>query len=264
MIPRLLTYFRPLYLGCEIISLHQRPVSPTMDTPLINAVECRFCSRKFASKSTYGRHLDSKRADALHPAEEVDALRKNVVRRGEPRVVDPTKQERDRLAKQEAARSYNLKVDVKERNKKRRKDRDVRIKSNLDAYACFLSKLAKGNVKEPTTFLEMVAVYLPMSNWPKFGDFPAESELQKVLAVLVGRSAAESVFPAWADWKNFDGDKVKMWQETSDKVLREALGETSVHEIVNCEAMVKEKCKVGVESYSQGDIFELLMSGDER
>lgn len=234
-----------------------------MDKSQTNTVDCRFCSRQFASKSTYGRHLDSKRADALHPADEVDALRKNVVRRGDVRVVDPTKQNEDRLAKKKAARIYNLKVDVKERNKRRRKERDVRIKATLDAYARYTSKLAEGKVEEPKTFLEMVAVYLPVNSWPKLGDFPGESELQKVLAVLVGKSSADGVFVAWDEWKRDEGDKAKMWQEVSDKVLRQALGETSLHEIVHGEDLVKEMGKEGVESYSQGDIFELLMSGDE-
>lgn len=232
-----------------------------MDTTPCKSVECPFCRKKFASKSTYGRHLDSKRADSLHPAEEVDALRKNVVRRGE-RGSDEVRQEKQKIAKQKASRAYNLKDDVKERNKRRRKERDVRIKASLKAYAWYTSKLAKSEMKEPVTFLEMVAVYLPVSQWPKPGEYPGESELQKLLATLVGKSSADGVFGAWDAWKRSEGDKEKKWRDTSNKMLQETLQNTSLWEIVRCQQLINEKCKEGVENL-QGGFLDMLMSGEE-
>lgn len=231
-----------------------------MDNLDTQTIKCQFCEKSFASKSTYGRHLDSKRADPLHPDSEVDAIRKNVVRRGENRQVSSDRQLVSKTTRQKVSRTYNSKQEVKEKNKRRRKERDVGIKAMLHAHNWYLSKLASGRIDEPKTFIEMVALYIVPLKWPDLGKFPGEAEFQKLLATLVGKLAPHRVFASWEEWKKYDGDKLGKWQHVSDKALRHALGESSLYEIVNCVDLVAKKQQENYDEYSQSDLYNMLVS----
>lgn len=234
-----------------------------MDTQSLTRIECPFCKKAFASKSTYGRHLDLKRADKLHPAEEVDNLRKNVVRRGENRPQSVDRAIAHKNARLKASRTYNAKEDVRERNKRRRKDRDTSIKASLRASSWYLEKLGKGRLPESRGFVGMVLAYLPPLKWPEFGEFPGETEFQRVLASLGGFLAGEDVFAAWQEWKTEKGDKQHLWQKEAYLALRQALLDTSLHQIVCGRDVVKTKQEELYQEYSESDILGMIISDEE-
>lgn len=232
-----------------------------METTESPAFECRFCRKVFASKSTYGRHLDLKRADALHPAPEVDAIRGAVVRRGENRQLDETRLAQLKKGRQRASRAYNAKEDVRERNKQRRKQRDTRISASVRANEWFLTKLSGGEIGGCKTFTQMVAVHLPPTEWPEEG-VPGETQLQKLLATQLGENP-DQVFAAWNKWKSADGDKLAIWQQDSRNAAIGALKGTSVFELVNCRQVVEAKRREVYDQLSQPDLFDMIVTDSE-
>lgn len=225
-------------------------------------IECQFCKKTFASKSTYGRHLDSKRQDPLHPASEVDLIRKNVVRRGENSKLDPLRQLRAKSARKKASSIYNSKPDVKERNKRRRRERDVGIKAKLHAHTWYLGKLSYEKQIAAKTFLEMVALYLPPENWPAHGEIPGETEFLKIVGLVSGEVSG-ALFAAWDQWKKYEGNREEKWRQESMKIMREVLGSTSLHEIGNCCQLVEKKLRELNDEYSNSDVLHMLVSESE-
>ncbi|GEQ72794.1 hypothetical protein JCM33374_g6482 [Metschnikowia sp. JCM 33374] len=131
---------------------------------------CGFCGRNFSRKGTYGRHLDSKKGDIRHPADRIEELRGAVVRRA-VRGAGPTtakaamqkvaKTKSNQKTKSEISKKYNSKDAVKEKNKARRKERDLRIKAQLQASEWYVGTLtpqpprghqkARGYTKDPSS-----------------------------------------------------------------------------------------------------------------
>ncbi|OBA22099.1 hypothetical protein METBIDRAFT_146331 [Metschnikowia bicuspidata var. bicuspidata NRRL YB-4993] len=110
---------------------------------------CHFCGRAFSRKGTYGRHLDSKKGDAQHPAGQVEALRSGVVRRAARRAGEPVADEKAGRApkkvkrqKSQIAKVYNSKTAVKEKNRARRRARDLRLKAQLQAHEWYIGMLS--------------------------------------------------------------------------------------------------------------------------
>lgn len=227
----------------------------------MDSIECRFCRKSFKSKSTLGRHLDLKKADELHPAEEVDAIRGNVVRRGENRHLDKEKQQHTRLLRQKASRAYNSKDSVKERNRARRKLRDARISAAAQANKWYLDRLSKGKQTEAKTFPQLCAVYLAPLEWL---EVPGETQLQKLLAKLGDKP--DSVFGAWNEWKSQENQREVWVQESRDAMMR-TLNETSCYDIKNCVSAVEKRQGELYDKLSQPELYDMIaedgLSGSE-
>lgn len=214
--------------------------------------ECRFCRKKFKSKSTLGRHLDLKKADELHPAEEVDAIRGSVVRRGENKQIDEEKQNHSRLLRQKASRAYNSKDSVKERNRVRRKLRDARISAAAQANKWYLDRLSKGKLTEARTFPQLCAVYLAPLEWL---EVPGEAQLQKLLAKLGDKP--DFVFGAWNEWKS-QGNQREIWLQESRDAMMKTLNEMSCHELRNCISVVEKKQGELYDKLSHPELYDMI------
>ncbi|KGK36972.1 hypothetical protein BOH78_0995 [Pichia kudriavzevii] len=59
---------------------HYTKLSASSDSKKV----CKFCGKTFQQTGSLGRHLDHQKGNELHPAEEVEKIRGNVARRGNP------------------------------------------------------------------------------------------------------------------------------------------------------------------------------------
>lgn len=136
---------------------HQSP-----SEPVIKEIRCRetcqFCGHVFTHPGSLGRHLDLKRGTRLHPADQIDLIRKNVKRRGD--VVEV----KARRAKR--ARMYNSREDVRERSRLRRKRRDREEKARIKAKEAFIESIGKPTLPPHPSFAYLVLFFLPPSQWP--------------------------------------------------------------------------------------------------
>lgn len=217
-------------------------------------MECRFCGNHFKTKSTYGRHLDSKKGDSQHPANEVEVIRKDVVRRGEKR--PPTEESKARRLK--ASKTYNDKDSVKEKNKLRRKNRDEQIKAKLQAAEWYLHKISGSTYSQvPKLFPYLVASHVSLDQWPEYDEVPGRAEFNHLLAKL---KEVDEIYESYRDWKQKDEDARKReWHSEAWRALKEM--KTSLWELRNAPSLVEEKQKEIYESY--GDVFQLLVDSDE-
>lgn len=222
-------------------------------------IKCVFCDRSFSTKGTYGRHLDLKRGDALHPDADVEQLRKGVVRRGE-KDNEPKVKKR----KSEVSKRYNSKVDVKERNKLRRKERDLRIKARLNACEWYFDHI-EPPVLELTSFAYAVATQVPSSLWPETG-VPLEREFNLTVGRLTALDTAKSdvLFNLYAQWKKLLAEEQKaQWAAESARALRTHLGGRSLYELANAKAIVDKKQQELYEEYTLSEMFDMIASDSE-
>lgn len=201
--------------------------------------DCVFCTKKFSSKSTLGRHLDSKKGDSVHPEDEVQRVRGNVVRRGDKKDVQELEARRSKVSKK-----YNSKLDVKEKNKFRRKLRDQRIKARLRATDWYLAKLSRSQNAKIDTFPAMVAAHLPPNQWPGVDDIPGQEQLNHLLGrveevqiIDLGR-----LYSLFEDWGRLSAeDQRKIWMREVWLALQGHLGGNSLWEISEAKGLVERK-----------------------
>lgn len=279
---------------------------------------CGFCGRQFSRKGTYGRHLDSKKGDSSHPAHEVEALRASVVRRGQkreevalekksgPEKLDiglmPKNPGKVKKSKNEVSRMYNSKESVKEKNKLRRKERDLRIKARLGACDWYISTLTKGVAQDKSVAQNMdqkveekkeenhkndaeidgakyafiVASHVPPSQWPILGEFPGENQFTTVVGKLTaqanlsspalshGASVMEQLFTWHAHWQALTPTrKLALWQIESDRALRCHVNGASLHHISGASKIMEEKLRQLYDQFLAGDVFGMIFTDSE-
>lgn len=205
-------------------------------------VFCTFCNKPFGSKLTLGRHLDSRIGDLQHPEEDIRRLRSNVIRRGEKRDVTKLKTRR-----QQVSRDYNNKLEVREKNKLRRKKRDQRIGARLKATDWYLAKFQPpggANLPEDVSFPGMVATHLLPSQWPPDKEVPGQKQMDHLLGRIdeVLNVDLNRLYKVFSDWKCLDVNELReQWANEVWLAVRKHLGETSLGEVSGAWRLVEQK-----------------------
>lgn len=213
--------------------------------------QCPFCGKQFAYLGTYGRHLDSRKGDELHPTEKVAEIRLNVVRRGgentegdvpvtlesvEAMVEKALKYKEKRKV---SSKAYNEKAPVRERNKLRRKQRDEHIKAKMETLDWVLGHFSA--VTTPQTFAGMVCLLLPPAKWPL--GTPDEETFDLLLDTLSNNPDNEtlgrlhSTFNVWE--RQSAAEQRQAWGHELRKCLGEIIGNRTLYEIL-CIPMTAE------------------------
>lgn len=182
--------------------------------------------------------MDSRKGDSEHPEEEVLRLRANVVRRGEKRDVSELEARR-----QQVSRAYNRKLDVKEKNKLRRKKRDQRISSRLKATEWYLAKLGPKH-GEGSSFPAIVATHLPPNQWPQGTDVPGQEQLDYLLGRVDDVQSVDlnRLYGMFSEWKFLSEEELRhQWYQEVWLAMRQHLGGTSLAEISGARELVDRK-----------------------
>lgn len=226
-----------------------------------NAHKCQFCGKEFKFRGSYGRHLDSKKGDELHPAEEIEKVRSNVIRRGDKRST-PENTDESRKKRKEASKAYNDKDSVRAKNIARRKSRDQRIKARLQACDWFLDSISGPQPTPNSSFPYLVATRLGASHWPSFGTAPDGKVFNMLLGQLEGGDL-DTLYEAYKEWNlKSESQKLEAWHTELWSAMKEHLQGTSLWQLRNARALVDEKQKEIYDRLGE-DVFELLVSGSE-
>ena len=274
----------------------------------ISTYICEFCEKQFSRKGTYGRHLDTKKGDPKHPLEAVAALRSGVVRRAysagakaasDEYRVDKSKQtpqkDAQKKTKSEISRLYNSKETVKEKNRTRRKQRDLRLKAQLMASEWYLALIAQQGQGQnqasaethldntvppnPNTEAETcadkyafaLASHVPLAMWPKNDEYPTD-DLLTVLIKKITETPSEclrgatldQVFVWHAHWAKLGPDQKKAhWNRNADLALRTYLQDTSLIQVGQGLEFVRAKQRQIYEQLVQGDMLDMIFSESE-
>ncbi|ODQ65883.1 hypothetical protein NADFUDRAFT_51162 [Nadsonia fulvescens var. elongata DSM 6958] len=192
---------------------------------------CQFCGKIFSHPGSLGRHLDMKRGSRLHPAEQVDLIRGDVKRRGD--VVEI----RARRAKR--AKVYNARLDVKERARLRRKQKDRHYKASVEANKKFIGRLGMPSLPTHPTFAYMVLYFLPPNQWPH--DPPTAqtySDLELSLGNLNNADMYQRYYEflnvAFETWQQISKQQRQdIWLREIRRAAEESLGNLSLFELAS-------------------------------
>lgn len=223
--------------------------------------KCSFCDKEYASKSSLGRHLDTKKDDDLHPLDDIDALRHKVVRRGDDHL--PEEHIRKRRA---VLAKYNAKEDVKEKNKLRRRERDIRIKARLEALSWFIDKLNKTSAAsiqhDYSNFPLSVAYLLPPVDWPD--KYPGQPEFNELLN-KVRTDQSERLLKSYNDWeRRSEEEKLAAWAQQVSHAVRASLGSMSLKELHDAVETVESKTRSLFDTYLRAEMMGFLDLRDEK
>lgn len=149
-----------------------------------NKKQCLLCGKTFQHSGSLGRHLDNQKGNDLHPVEEVDKLRSNVVRRGDPIAMRERRIQR--------SKEYNRRDYVKEKNRLRRKQtaQFSRIKEHYRMK--FYRQIPHPALPLDPSFPRMVLFFLPPQDWPHH---PPTEQTLAVLAARLESSDAHAKLP---------------------------------------------------------------------
>lgn len=213
---------------------------------------CSFCNKPFSHQGSYGKHLDYKKGDALHPKEEIERIRSTVKRRdGTSASTKPTKKAKVSLATSKvAAKSETNRNEI---TKIRRKLRDRHIKSKLLTQQWLLDKF--GN-KETTNanFAEMVSSHLAINQWP--ASYP-DSQTYELVSKSIAKSQpslSNKLLDEFIKWQNLTQlQKQELWTQAKTEALNSTIGDFCVHDLANIKNLVNEQEKLMFEQICQKD-----------
>ncbi|KAH3664151.1 hypothetical protein OGAPHI_004865 [Ogataea philodendri] len=216
----------------EIKSLRLMEVPDNVDPKKM----CRFCGKTFAHPGSLGRHLDNRKGSPMHPADQIEKIRSNVARRGNPEEVKARRAER--------ARIYNRREYVKLRNRERRRTQSkiYRVKENTQLQ--FYKGLSTPTLAPHPSFPRMVLFFLPPSEWPHdpptiqtYETLSAKLEtnidLGSKLVILtpglgIG-SYKEKLKTAYDNWMTLSNEaKKKMWVREQRLCAQDTLGKLTL------------------------------------
>mmetsp|Transcript_3145 Transcript_3145/g.3747 ORF Transcript_3145/g.3747 Transcript_3145/m.3747 type:complete len:394 (+) Transcript_3145:20-1201(+) len=215
---------------------------------------CKFCKKHFSHQGSYGRHLDLKKGDELHPMEEIAKIRSKVVRRNG--FLDNERLEARKSKKKVASRIYNKRENVKEKNKIRRKLRDRDIKAKLLTNEWFLNQLGGGSTRlEQSTFAKLVCLYIPVNSWP-LGSPPGKDIFENLIAVSANHSNAllEEVKDSYSVWQGYSFEKRRdIWFSEQKQTLEETLGNFTLVDLQERNQIMDKQKKVTFENLCKQD-----------
>lgn len=197
-----------------------------------NKRQCLLCGKEFQHSGSLGRHLDNQKGNELHPVEEVNKLRSNVIRRG-----DPVAMRERRLQR---SKEYNRRDYVKEKNRLRRKQTAhfSRIKEHyqMKFYRQIPHPALASDPSDPS-FPRMVLYFLPPQDWPHnppteqtFASLATRLQSPEVLAKLpllaggpqFSREKLGQAFDQWAALSS--STRHELWTHELRAAAQELLG----------------------------------------
>lgn len=240
-------------------SISSGAIVDEVDKNMLKQKHCVFCGADFQQPGSLGRHLDRKKGDNLHPSDKIDQLRQNVTRRKKPSGSDDdlVKQVNKRIKKQEIAKRYNLKDDVRERNRLRRKMRDRQIKSRLSVLEDFQNGF--GDHSDISNFGHFVCMFLPVGQWP---DTPPDGNLRDIVVDGVKRYkhplwTEDKVYEAFERWEKLPHDmKQTVWQQECKQSLDQTLKNVTLYDIQNRKEIFQLQQQKLVDDYSKEDYID--------
>lgn len=252
---------------------HQEP--PGRHEHMASGVTCALCSKTFASKSTYGRHLDVKRGDASHPEPAVDELRRGVVRRAQEKA-GPAKVDLGRAARSRASKTYNSKDTVKAANRARRRQRDVRLKAELAAHRWFVAQLGQSGGDGDAIsssgevgvgprenlgpgFGLLVALHVAPQKWPR--EVPSDPEFSYLLAKAP--RPPSDILRSFEAWKKLPAsEQLRHWRRDMERAVRAAAGEMCLADLALARETVALRLAQLEAEYLAQDMMDMLVSDD--
>lgn len=207
-----------------------------METRNSSARICPFCSKTFQHSGSLGRHLDHQKGNELHPIEEIEKIRANVARRGNPDEVKARRVMR--------SREYNRRDYVKEKNRLRRQLQSKFQKAKDNELMRFYRRINVPIVPRVPTFPFLVLMFLPSRMWPHdpptaetyrmLRSFIQENgDISDKIRFLGGEDNNTQDVDKWLEkieisFENWQGrtqvSKNEIWQREQRTVFQEVLG----------------------------------------
>lgn len=232
---------------------HYTKLSASSDSKKV----CKFCGKTFQQTGSLGRHLDHQKGNELHPAEEVEKIRGNVARRGNPEEV--------RLRRQKKAKEYNRRDYVKEKNRLRRRRATCKFNREKEAQQmAFYKNISYPTLPSHPSFPRMVLFFLPPSLWPH--DPPTTQTYKTLMVWLETNKDVMTKIPhlsnsntiqshiskltiGFENWQTLSAESKKdMWNREQRVVLQQLLGELTVFDFAIrdkwAEHLIKEKLEI--------------------
>lgn len=197
---------------------------------------CPFCSKTFQHSGSLGRHLDHQKGNELHPVEEIDKMRANVARRGNPEEVKARRVMR--------SREYNRRDYVKEKNRLRRQMQSKFQKVRDNELMKFYRRINVPGVPRVPTFPFLVLMFLPSGMWPHD---PPTGETFRLLTAYVQQNSGisekvkflneeaeaggvdkwmEKIQISFENWQGrSQGSKNEIWQREQRAISQQVLGD---------------------------------------
>ncbi|CDK24067.1 unnamed protein product [Kuraishia capsulata CBS 1993] len=222
---------------------------------------CRFCGKTFSHVGSLGRHLDQKKGTDGHPAEQIDIMRSDVRRRGDPESV-----RRKRLLR---SQRYNRREDVKERNRIRRRKKSKEYRAKELAVKDFIATLNVPTMSQHPSFPRMVLYFLPPSHWPHD---PPTLQTYKTVNVWIQQEVdgtlenhAEKLKSAYGNWTTLSGSaKHEMWIREQRICAQEALGSLSLFQLATRDDWIAKMATKKLAMINAGhEMAQDVMSGSD-
>ncbi|KAG7820853.1 hypothetical protein KL942_000142 [Ogataea angusta] len=197
---------------------------------------CRFCGKTFAHPGSLGRHLDNRKGSPMHPADQIERIRSNVARRGNPEEV--------RARRAERARLYNRRDYVKLKNRERRRTQSKVYRVRENAQLQFYKSISTPFLAAHPSFPRMVLFFLAPKDWPHdpptfqthetlIMHLDSDPELRKRLPYLSANLGIddykEKLKTAYENWMTLSNEaKKEMWSREQRLCAQDALGSLSL------------------------------------
>lgn len=230
--------------------------------------ECRFCGKTFQHAGSLGRHLDNQKGNELHPLEEVEKIRSNVARRGDPEAIKARRLQR--------SKEYNRREYVKEKNRLRRKftSKLSRVKESYQMK--FYRRINHPTLPTHPSFPRMVLFFLPPSAWPH--DPPTAQTFKTLVMWLESNQEVQLRIPhltksstvqnhlekltiGFENWQTLSTeDKKDMWIREQRAVFQQLLGDLSIFDFAIRDnwakhLMEEKKAEIGKQKEIYHDIL---------
>lgn len=198
--------------------------------------QCQFCGKTFQQAGSLGRHLDTQKGNELHPVDEIEKIRSNVARRGNPDAVKARRQKR--------SKEYNRREYVKEKNRIRRKATSKLSRVKESYQMKFYRKISHPVLPSHPSFPRLVLFFLPPNTWPH--DPPTTQTFKTLVMWLEKNNDVRSRVPflnegltingcleklsvSFESWQKLSTeDKKDMWNREQRVILQQSLGNLTV------------------------------------
>jgi hypothetical protein len=217
---------------------------------------CSFCNKSFSHQGSYGKHLDYKKGDNLHPINEIDNIRSSVKRRNGSKTKINKPKCRNSLVTSKVASKIDFNQDNRGREltKIRRKLRDRHIKSKLLTQGWLLDQFGSYVKLEPN-FAELVCLYLKINQWPtSFPDSQSYELVSKSMEKINNSSLSNKLLDEFIKWQNLtDQQKSHSWRRARTEALNDTIGRFSIQDLNTIKNLVIQQEKFTFEQICEND-----------
>lgn len=205
---------------------------------------CSYCHQSFSHKGSYGRHLDNKKGDSLHPHDEIVEMRSSVIRRTGNTIKPPTSKVHKRSLVNSNISSHgpesSVVVDKIEMSKVRRKLRDRHIKSKILTYKWLMDQF--GTISHPSnvSFADSVCLYLPINQWPI--KYPDKLCFDQLNTQVSDDDLKGSIANQFVEWQSLDQEQKKeAWDQTKSQMISQSIGQFSIADLGQMKTVVRQR-----------------------